>query len=93
MPTTLIRFSQVADSWFIGHRWVHPSKIKSIVLHKSGELFHQKDGCKVLITGITNNGKPVKIYIKFRETHEPYLIDVLIIKIHAGHITRKIDDF
>lgn len=93
MPPKLIRFSALADSWFTGHRWVRPSKIKSIVLHKSGEIYHQKDGCQVLITGITNKRKLVKIYIKFRETEEANLIDVLVIKIHAGRITKKIEDF
>ena len=93
MPPKLIRFSSLADSWFTGHRWVKPSKIKSIVYHKSGEIYHQKDGCQVLLTGINNKGKPVKIYITFRETEEAYLIDILVIKIHAGHITKKIEDF
>ncbi len=92
MTYYLVCFEPQVDRWLGRHRWVRANKIKSIVLQKSGEIHHNPDGTYVIITGVINNGKPVNLFIKVRETPESRVLFVTVIKIHAGHLSR-IEDF
>ena len=91
MSYRLVTFESQVDRWLGRHRWVKANKIKSIVLHKHGEIHHNPDGTYILITGVVNKGKPVKLFIKVRENSEPRIIYVDVIKIHAGHIAKILD--
>lgn len=92
MSYRLVIFEPQVDRWLGSHRWMTANKIESIVLNRHGEIHHNSDGTYVLITGVVNSGKPVKLFIKVRESPDNRIIYVTVIKIHAGHLA-KIEDF
>lgn len=82
-----IRFTESVDRWLSRHRDIKAIKILNIVRHKSGELFYNDNCTYTIRTGVVFRGKNTNLYIKVKENKKELILDVLVKKIHIGHLT------
>lgn len=53
---------------------------------KSGEIHYNKDGTYVIVTGIKKGRTIIEINIKVKEEENKIIVELIVIKIHAGHL-------
>ncbi|OGD52704.1 hypothetical protein A3K81_01075 [Candidatus Bathyarchaeota archaeon RBG_13_60_20] len=86
MPYKQIRFSQAAYEWLERHKDISDLKIMNIAMHRSGELTLNKDGTYTLKSGIILHGKYTNLWLKVREREGETLTEVIVLKLHLGHL-------
>jgi hypothetical protein len=87
-----VSFIEAADRWLDRHRDISELKIINIVRYRSGEITEKDDGTYVIRTTTIVHGKPIDLFIKARDRVTEILIEVLVMKIHSGHLD-DIDSF